>query len=621
MKSTIKYLSLVILGVLSFSTIATQVIPQNAQALDKGSLEKLAKQYTVRIRSGNADSGSGFIIKRVGNRYTVATAFHVMHALGQDEMKCSFVKMHDGEIYSIPKNQIKLLKKNDLAIFEFESPKDYPVAQLSDYQYPLLANRDYQNSASESKVLTTNKQVNRKEFYVFTAGYPNLKPPNGNMDCGAQPSDHFVANEPFVMNSGILMDASGTSISNPEVRVNNYEMIYSNITAVGMSGGPVIDPNGRVVGMHGRADGKELTPKNEVISNYLQEAGDEDSESAIYRINFGMSAGVPVSAILRLAPKLNLDPNSLIISKTAPNTPIADGQSWRPPSVFKPNSESDNVLYWLEQANQQWRVGQLPDAQKSLDQALALDQRKKNSLQHFIYFMKGFLDAKSENYSQALENCGKSADSVAGKDFYEAWRCKSSAFAYLGQFASATNAMNQALRIQEENIKKDPNRSSHNPSDYAVLAEFLWKQGQYQGALKQVEISSELRREQDLGESADLYNLQATILISAGQYDEAIQKCDRALAINPSYSTALVTKGHALQKQGQFQAAEVALRQATTLDPRDSNAWNNLGYILTELGRLEESLPAFEQAVKLDPKNVAARQNRDDIKQMISKGR
>ena len=571
----------------------------------------------------SADPGSGFIVGRRGSRYTVVTADHVMRGKGQTTPKCVVLKMHDGEVYRVPQESVRLLERNDLAVFEFDSPRDYPVAQLSNYQYPLYADRNYQKSNTDSKTdsgeLVSNKQVNRKEFYVFAAGYPNLRPPSDDLTCGSDSSTSILQDpkiwspdDRLVFNPGLLTDTSGTSISNPEVRINNYELVYSNITAVGMSGGPVVDPNGRVVGMHGRSDGKQLNQLGQVVADYLTEVGAEDT-----RLSFGMSAGVPISAILRLAPSLKLDQSSLTVSSTAPNTPIVDSKSWLKTNQFASAQQSDNVLYWLQQGNQQWRLGQVDDAQNSFDKALETDRKKKNGLQHFGYFLKGFVYAKSEKYTQALENCGKATDIPEGREFYEAWRCKASSLAYLGQFPSATVAMNKALEIQDKKIKESPNTANHNPSDYAVLAELLWQQGQFNGALIHVGTAVLLRREQDLGESASLYNLQATILTSLDQYDAAIEKCDRALSVNPNYATALTTKGLVFQKQGKKDQAEASYRKATQINPQDSNAWNNLGFALYELERSQEALAAFDRAVQLNPDDVAARQNRDDLRKVL----
>jgi serine protease Do len=62
-----------------------------------------------------------------------------------------------------------------------------------------------------------------------------------------------------------------------------YELVYNNTTSPGMSGGPVFNAAGEVIGIHGRA------------------AGDQE------RGKTGFNLGIPINLFLRLAPQTGLN--------------------------------------------------------------------------------------------------------------------------------------------------------------------------------------------------------------------------------------------------------------------------------------------------------------------------
>jgi S1-C subfamily serine protease len=64
---------------------------------------------------------------------------------------------------------------------------------------------------------------------------------------------------------------------------DGYEMLYTNATAPGMSGGPVFDSRGRVVGIHGRAAGNTNSGK------------------------VGINLGIPIHLFLQQAPQAGLN--------------------------------------------------------------------------------------------------------------------------------------------------------------------------------------------------------------------------------------------------------------------------------------------------------------------------
>ncbi len=67
-----------LLGTLGITTATTAVLLQQASvvAQDSSAVARIAKAITVRIEG--ATQGSGVLVKKEGNRYTVLTAWHVV---------------------------------------------------------------------------------------------------------------------------------------------------------------------------------------------------------------------------------------------------------------------------------------------------------------------------------------------------------------------------------------------------------------------------------------------------------------------------------------------------------------------------------------------------------------
>ncbi|MEQ9672543.1 protein kinase domain-containing protein [Coleofasciculus sp. G2-EDA-02] len=87
---------------------------------------------------------------------------------------------------------------------------------------------------------------------------------------------------------------------------------------------------------------------------------------------------------------------------------------------------------------------------------------------------------------------------------------------------------------------------------------------------------------------------------------EAIQACDRALAINPDYPEALWSKGAALDQLGRHQEALNLYEKATTLKPDFAEAWINQGVALILLGQSEKAIPVLDRAIQLKPNSANA---------------
>ena len=174
-----------------------------AQALAPEEVNLRAKQIIVRI--DGASVGSGSIIEHTGDRYKVLTNWHVIKNEGGYT-----VQTIDGRKHQVIPESIKQLGGLDLAVFEFTSNQNYQTAQLGD-----------------------SSNVNEGQT-VYFAGYPGELRREDN-----RYYRFFTANL-----VGIL----------PKSTENGYSLIYNGEAFPGMSGSPVFNREGLVIGVHGEAN-------------------------------------------------------------------------------------------------------------------------------------------------------------------------------------------------------------------------------------------------------------------------------------------------------------------------------------------------------------------------------
>jgi S1-C subfamily serine protease len=170
-------------------------------------VSNIAKAVTVKIDGAN--SGSGAIISHQGNRYTVLSNWHVVDPRQRSTPdRYLTIETGDHHQYRADPRSIVRIGKLDLAILEFRSNYRYRVVALG--------NSDRLNEGHTIYVsgwADPSPQL-RSRAYQFLVG--NL---SGRID---KPHD-------------------------------GYGLVYNVSALPGMSGGPIFDRRGNLVGINGRA--------------------------------------------------------------------------------------------------------------------------------------------------------------------------------------------------------------------------------------------------------------------------------------------------------------------------------------------------------------------------------
>ena len=147
-----------------------------------------------------------------------------------------------------------------------------------------------------------------------------------------------------------------------------------------------------------------------------------------------------------------------------------------------------------------------------------------------------------------------------------------------------------------------------NATDYYNIAEIAISHGQYDQAVQYFDMA--LADNTTALGSGDglmyLYKDKAAALADLGQYDAAMKTADLGIIQFPNSSGLWNNKGYIYTKQGRYNDAADAYTHAVGLDPSYEKGWLNLGDALVHAGRYGEAVTAYNKVLTLDPGNTDA---------------
>jgi len=480
-------------------------------------LDRIAEEITVRIDFPNGNGSGAIIAKQNGlftNNYYILTAYHVVN----EAMKYQVLTL-DGRRHLVDYSTVKRLPGVDLAVLQFTSNQNYRVANLAT------------NSIFKDGNLN----------FVCVSGWPSSK---NNAD---KPNRLFSVGEVINSNSIEAVRKNSDSLT------DGYEMVYSNITAGGVSGGPILDTKGQVIGIHGRADGEET----------IDQAGQQRS------IQLGYSFGIPISKFLGMTSQIGVK-----VGKFKNDYPVLPNLLSEENSVlFKQKSTRDilnlvigalkikhldsfnDPIELINYANRLWRIGHNEEALAVLNRAIEIQPK----LYH-AWYLRGlvlqsqksslFNKKKSKPTTQEIL-ASFSVATIIEPRFSPAWRWRGLLLQVLGQHKQAIESINKGISLDSKDSR--------------------------------------------------LHQLKGSSLIKLKRYEEAIVAYTRSIEIQPN-SYAYFNLGlleYAYNKDPK--RALFYYTEAIKLDPDLVEAYANRGIVRNVLGDTQGALDDYAQAIKLKP--------------------
>jgi tetratricopeptide (TPR) repeat protein len=485
-------------------------------------VREIARAVTACITSQT--TGSGVIIKRQGNVYTILTAAHVVPTENKYKVVVPdgkqyaiqyntiipqsnvYVVAPDGKQYPIQYRTIKRFPgKIDLAILQFTSDRDYRVVEIGD----------------------STKVVAGTPSYV--AGFP------------LQSAESTIQNYHF---SPGQISANAAHPLEEGYALAYYSDIFSD-----MSGSAVLDKQGRLIGIHG---------KSKVDIDLIANKGIAPKAGIKYGLNLAIPIHTFMSLIAQVEPKLEFQPVAAVI---VPPQQTAD----------------DAFLLGVDKAI----AGNLQEAIAYYDQAIHL-----NSNYAQAYLGRG--DARADkkgaiaDYDQAIRlnpnfviayvnrgvsraNLGDFKGAIADYDQADNLNPKDDTYPFKTFGFTCSVSGNQRDAIGEFSVLMRINPSGAIISYNRGLAKY--QLGEFFSAIRDFDHALHGRND------ATTHTVRGLACYKLGDYKGAIFDFDYAIRINPNYADAYNNRGLVRSALGDKKGAIADIQKAADLFKVQRKQW------------------------------------------------
>jgi tetratricopeptide (TPR) repeat protein len=507
-------------------------------------VDEIAAQITVRIEDKDGGNGSGVIIAKDGNTYYVATAKHVVRT-NEGEYKTVALITPTQEQISLKVEQINVPNQDlDIAIVKFNSTQNYRVAEIGRYEF-------------------------LKSDWVFVSGFPGKD-----------------ASKRRLLSIGGIQDREITNLAvkNKTSLASGRNLVYTNLSLPGMSGGAILDRQGRLVGINTGAENEDTTNQN----------GDFE------QINFGYALGIPISTVIGFASQAQLPTTRLQIATTpgAESTKAENDEIQRIQlSALSKPSHTATAKEWLDYGNLLWRAGKNQEAVTAFDRAIKLlssnaeTTTDKDNQLIFAYLGKGLALGSQTKNLEALKAFERASQINPKSTPYSAWRYQGQYLGLLGRYQEALLAYQKAIQIDRDN--------KYTLSMEQIFYIFM-PSGGYSEAIAYVD--------EAIREKPNLlfpHWVKSNLYLSLQDFDKAFASANRAIEINPNFGNVYQQRAIIYSLRKDYDNALKDINKAISLDPNNAYSYTTRAELYKSRNP-DLALADYNRSIELNPKDPNA---------------
>jgi tetratricopeptide (TPR) repeat protein len=537
-------------------TIALISYVSPAVALSPVEIQRIARQTTVQITG--CDFGSGVIIRKDGNIYSVLTVAHNFQKSGCEIVTADDTKHQTSKAKLFP-------NKVDLAVVTFTSSKNYPIAKLID---------------NSDRVEATET--------IYVSGFPLST----------------------AINTSVFSIVKGDVVANPpnKQQGKGYSLIYSNNTLPGYSGGPVWNELGELIAIHGQGDidtKLQTTVNDNVRVKTGYNLGITINTFAKLATAAGVSGYTPTKvATVKPKPVEDLLASALLEESKG----NYQGMLANADRAIAIDANNARLYYVRGVAKFQLsdRQGALSDYNKSiaLNPKFAQAQSNRAYVRAELGDTKGAMEDSNRAISldpnlpeayvnrslakfQLGDNRGVIEDATRAialkPNFAQAYSNRALAKSELGDDKGAIEDANRAISINPKLAEAILNRG---------LAKF--KLGEYRVAIEDFNRAIALKPS-----LVQAYSNIGAAKLALGDNKGSIEECNRALALNPNLAEGYFVRGFAKYQLGDNQGAISDASRAISLKPNFAQAYANRGVAKLALGDKKTAIEDLRKSATL----------------------